>query len=292
MTVKNEQEYVQGVNLDESSPDKKSGFFSKGSKSKKTSLNNKPKKEKKVKTRPILVPDYLLMGFQVGVSKKDLLLYLRSKASEIGDPDLAKYQILKKDGGFYWELHDCGSGHGILKDVLLKLETESSVVVKTSRKPIRISRNKKGGGLSIAILTDDTTEVPTEGVQYKDKMSSMNSSGTGLLVFSSIFALLGILSVLCAATFKYGILNKEKEVELPVVKVLPYSQIGAIEEFINNKEKVRAGEYVEKLELNSNKEIYVVYKGKEEVVTPPDSVKALGEALSSESATEESMAEE
>lgn len=288
MTIENQQE----VTLDELSSDKKSGFFSKGRKSKKTSLKNNPQKEKKVKIRPVLVPDYLLMGFQEGVSKKDLLLYLRSKASEIGDPDLAKFQILKKDGGFYWELHDCGSGHGILKDVLLKLETESSVVIKTSRKPIKISRNKKGSGLSIAILTDDTTELPTEGVQYKDKMSSMNSSGTGLLVFSAIFALLGVLSAFLAITFKYGILNKEKVVELPVVKVLPYSKLRAIEEFITNEEKVKNGDYVERLELNKSKDDYVVYKATEKKIVPTDSVEALGEALSTENGYEKIMTEE
>lgn len=225
------------------------------------------KKIKKEKSREVLIPDYILMGFQEGSSKKDLLFFLRSKASEIGDPDLAKVQIIKKDGGLYWEIHDSGSGHGILNGVLEKLETEQQVVVKTSQKTIKIIKNKKGRGITFIVLNDESNEAYTDGIEYKEKMISISSKGTGFLVFSTIFAFLGILSITLAVMLKYGIINQEKKISLPISKALPYEKIIEMEKIITDEELIKSGVYAKKLSLTANKRDFVITTGKEEVKT-------------------------
>ncbi|WP_025562579.1 hypothetical protein [Psychromonas sp. SP041] len=221
---------------------------------------------KKSENKPILLPDNLLLGFQRGVSKQDLLVYLRSKSMEIGDPELAKVQIIKKDGGFYWEIHDSGSGHGVLQDVLLNLETKPLVNIQTSRKIVQVVLGKNDEGLSSALLTERSQEAATPEIKYKDKMFSINSKGTGLFVFSIVFASLGVLSLFLSVLFKYGILNQENKSSAYVQTRVPYEKISELKEILLNEQLVASGTYAKKIALSSDKTSFLISTGKESPV--------------------------
>lgn len=225
-------------------------------------LFNKTKKIKEVDDKYKLIPNYLIVGFQEGMSRKDMMIFLRSKAEEITDINIAKYQIIKKDNGFYWEIHDSGSGHGILTDVIENIDS-GPLVISTSKKNIKISKNKKGKGFYCIILNDDSEDIPTENISYKDKMKNIKNQGSELLLFSFIFSILGILSITMSLVFKYQILNQYEQTNIKASNILPYEKLSELEKIVNDKSMIDARIYAKKISLSSNKKDFVISAGKE-----------------------------
>jgi len=204
-----------------------------------------PKKNKKQKKESsIIYPDLILYGYQEGTSLSDLKVYLKSKAEEAGGGDNSFYTIIKTKEGFFWEVHDSGSGKGTLKSVLKSLESNKNIIVKTSRRWVRVSKKKHGAGISSFLLNDDEEHTATEGILFAENMKSLSSKGNGLLYFGIVIALLGVISLFGSVIFKYSILDKYEDSKLKsVIADLPYTQKTAIKEILNKSD----GSYLKSL---------------------------------------------
>lgn len=221
----------------------------------------KEKKKKREKVRSIALPSQLLLGYQEGSSKKDLLTFINSKAMELMNVDATKYNIIKKGGGFYWELQEGGSGHGVLSSVIETLDLNDHAVIKTSSKIARISRKRNGTGIEQYFLNEDETQEQSDTISYSDKMKNLSSSGTGWMVTGLIAAPLGILAVLGSFGFKYGVLDKKSTAELEnIQQLVPYSQFDKMKRVIELKTT-----YIETIEYNAAKNTYLIKTGEEPI---------------------------
>ncbi len=180
----------------------------------------------------VALPNMVLMGFQSGSSKKDLMLYLRSKVQDSMDPATAKYQLLKEAGGYYWELHDCGSGHGVLSSVIELLREQDEVVFATSECLIKVTGRANTDGICTFVLNEDDAASVTGGVTYKDPMRSMSNQGTAVMYFGLWYAGLGLVSLMLALTFKYVLLNqfdpRAAKTDAPPVPYTMHSKIKSV----------------------------------------------------------------
>lgn len=263
MSSNDEQKYNNDVsNEDDVNIDRKSKRRAlRDSKSKDAKKRTKKSKNKKSE---IIYPDLVVFGFQEGTSLSDLKTYLKSKAEELGSLDLSHFNIIKKNGGFYWEIHDSGSGKGVLSSVLAILEEEHEVVVKTSRRWVRVLKNRNGDGISSFLLNEDSEGKETEGVSYSDKMKSFSRKGNGFLYFSTVIALMGIISVFSTYIIKYELLKPVKEIDNSKSKVeVPYSKYDEMKSVLNSKDK---GSFIKSIKLSGNQ--YIIEMGKEEIIEP------------------------
>jgi hypothetical protein len=160
------------------------------------------------------LPNMLLLGFQEGTNKKDVGTFINSKANDLLMVDITYYNLIKADGGYYWELQEGGSGHGVLSSILRALKTNNELIVKTSTKSVRIVRKKNGIGFNSFLINEDESPTQSAEIKYADKMKALTSSGTGFMLFGAIFCSLSLVMLLLALLFKYGLLHKSVDVEL------------------------------------------------------------------------------
>lgn len=195
----------------------------------------------------ISMPNSILIGYYSDIKLSDLKLYLYNKAEEEMVVKSAYYQIIKYESGYIWEIHEGGSGKGLLKSVIPLLEIHKEVIIKTSRRNIKIKKKDNGLGIISYFLNESDESEPTKGVSFSDKMRPVKNTGYAMYILGKTVFIIGVLSLFLSYTFKYVILDKEKELESRIMKsASPISKIDDIKK-INLTEN-----YIEKLEYRDN----------------------------------------
>jgi hypothetical protein len=181
------------------------------------------------------LPKQVMVGFYANIKKSDLKSYLRAKAHNHMTPDNTYYGIKKFQNGYLWELHEGGSGKGILSSLAEKLKVQDNIIIETSDKNIRVLRKAVGEGISSFQLNSEDVVTPTEGIVYKDKLSPVKTTGYGFFVFSAIFASLGVFSAVGLLIFKYGLFHESEPLMfVKENKELPVFQMDHINNVIND----------------------------------------------------------
>lgn len=175
------------------------------------------------------LPKQVMVGFYANIKKSDLKNYLRAKAANHMVPDNTYFGIRKYQNGYLWELHEGGSGKGILSSLAKKLEQQDDIIIETSDKSVRVLKKSVGEGISSFALNSDDVVTPTEGIEYKDSLSPVKTTGFGFFVFSAIFASLGVLSAVGVLIFKYGLYHQSEPLMFVIEdKELPVFQMDQI----------------------------------------------------------------
>lgn len=172
------------------------------------------------------LPKQVMIGFYANIKKSDLKSYLRAKASNHMLPDNTYFGIRKYQNGYLWELHEGGSGRGVLSSLVEKLETDDFVIIETSDRNVKVLKKSVGEGISSFALNSDDIISPTEGIEFKDKLTPVKTTGFGFFVISSIYAGLGVFSAVGLLIFKYGLFHQPEPLkfvnenkELPVFQI-------------------------------------------------------------------------
>lgn len=223
---------------------------------KKGRKQRKPKKEASV-----ALPNMLLLGYQEGTSRKDLEVFINSKANELMNVDAAHFNMIRKHGGYYWELQEGGSGHGVLSSVIDELERKDEVFVQTSSRTVKVIKKRNGDGIDAFMINEEDCPEPSKSIVYRDKMKHVNSKGTGFMIFGIILALLGVFSFFLSFVFKYGLLNKMEDVNLSEIEgKVPYTQFDQMKKVLDLKTT-----YVDVLTYNPKTDTYLIKTGEEEL---------------------------
>lgn len=228
--------------------------------------NGKGNTEFKVNTKiKVLKAEGIILGFQRGASKKHLLIHLEAKAKSMGFSKNIMYSILKKDGGFYWEIHNGGSGHGCMGSILSILEKneDARIIIETSGRFIQCSKPKGRVGIECIILSEGDSEgrVESEGVYFQDKMKPLSSTGVGFYLFGAIFMACGILSAVSSVTIHQIYANKDKIDTSPENKT-PFTMIYEIE---SRALTMAENEYIKNVTFNKDKNLFEINMATEEM---------------------------
>lgn len=184
---------------------------------------------KKVKDRKFSLPKQMMVGFYANIKKSDLKNYLRAKASNHMIPENTYFGIKKYQNGYLWELHEGGSGKGILSSLAEVLKTKDDVIIETSDKNVRVLKKSVGDGISSFSLNNDDVTTPTNGIEFKDKLTPVKNTGFGFFVISSMFGTLGVLSALGVLVYTTVLFDRPEPLKFVIEDdELPVSQMDAI----------------------------------------------------------------
>lgn len=159
-------------------------------------------------------PKMLMVESYHGMNKKQMLNYIYGLAEKHSQSLRGcHYQIVKFGDGYIVELHDGGNGFGILQSLLKYLEDHEEAIVETAERNVRIVKKKTTKGLSFKAYTlnEDDKSPPTEEIAFIDKLDPVITPGYGLWRFSVFFAVMGIITMLSGAVFKYVIYDNSYE---------------------------------------------------------------------------------
>jgi len=205
----------------------------------------------------ISMPKQLMIGYYANIKKKDLETFIYSRAESNMSIGNSFFNIIKYEDGYIWELHEGGSGKGVLKSVIELLKTNEDVVIPIDDRLVKISRKNNSGGVSCYLLSKDDNISPTDGVKYHDSLTPVRNSGYGLFLFGCIFAVIGVISIFLSVLFKYVIYDKEKNfVFNEQTSSAPITQIPIIDKILMENET-----YVETLVFKNKK--WIINKNKE-----------------------------
>lgn len=184
----------------------------------------------------VSAPNQLMIGFYSNVKKKDVERFIRARAESKMSLKSAWYNIVRYEDGFAWELHEGGSGRGVLKSVIRLLDSEPQVTICLSNETIKVTRRTNHSGLVAFRIPDSEDVEETPSIEYVDSMKPVLKSGLGLFVTGLVFAALGILAVFLASLFKFVLLNENEPYQhAKQVTDLPISQIQKLE-YVTNLE--------------------------------------------------------
>lgn len=187
--------------------------------------------EAKVKKKEDVVslPKQLLIGFYANVKLSDLKSYLYAKALNNMALENAFYGIQRFENGYLWELQEGGSGKGVLSSVVKILKYKNELIIPTDERAVRVIKKGSGGGISSFVLNDDDDVITTDGIEYKESLKPVKSSGFGAFMVSLVFCGVGVLAACSTLIFKYGLYHQPEPLKFVVTKVeLPVTQMDAV----------------------------------------------------------------
>jgi len=183
-------------------------------------------------------PNQLHIGYYAYVKKPDMKRFTTSLCSaRFEAKETSFYAIKKYKEGFLYEIHEGGNGIGCISSVIKLLKKGEKACINTAS-GTTVVEDRSPDGLYMTLITEEDDFVSdSPGIEFKDKMAKAFKKGVGIFIAGIVVALIGLLSLMAASTFKYVVYNTEKVTKVPAVMQTPISQIKEIKALQGDRSK-------------------------------------------------------
>ncbi|MFK4132130.1 hypothetical protein ACI2KR_07505 [Pseudomonas luteola] len=174
-------------------------------------------------------PSFIMIQTYDQMTKKELQKYVFDQAHKyVESVSNCYYQIMKFEDGYIVEIQEGGEKLGILRSLMKHLEENETAVVELANRKVLITRKKVGAKTTIKshFLIESDKKEPTESIAFVDKLNPIITKGYGLWRFSIAYAVLGILTMVSGAAFKFIVNDKDYMTQfVSSGKTVPIKQI-------------------------------------------------------------------
>lgn len=156
------------------------------------------------KKKPTEVPIRVLIGFLAEVSEREAREYAVGVAERnCQQISLVYYDAFKFGNGCAYEIHEGGSGRAYLPEIIKAFNArgafrkggaeDASVFIQTATRMVQVTRTAEG--LQAFLLPENTTEVPTTGLQGTSKMTPALPTLVAVLIAGAALFTTGFLAL-------------------------------------------------------------------------------------------------
>lgn len=208
------------------------------------------------------LPEHIYIGYRPSneIKKKELIEYIRGKANEKVSPiENAFYHIEKFGEGYFWEIHDGGSGHSILPYLKDKLDDEDSFSFLLNNDIFAIKKLYQGDSYTFNLIKTKADNLPKQRDKAKKpvqskKMQVFVRNGFGFFIFSLLLFMFS--SIVFGSSF-YVRDNRQYDATLQDLYsstvTLPISKYSEIAGYMKNENN---GIYVKTVKFNNKTKKY------------------------------------
>lgn len=148
-------------------------------------------------------PLRILIGFMPEVTERDARDYALGVAEKHFDqPALAFFDAYKYSTGYAYEVHEGGSGHAYLPEIIKHFNEQGeyvageglTVILRTGTRMVQVQRERYG--LSAILLPESSKAQPSEFLVPHKKLTPALTQRTGFLVAGSAFFITGFFALI------------------------------------------------------------------------------------------------